>query len=35
VTSIGSFVNYEYKVKAPNKDVLEFVYEKVKTISNL
>jgi len=30
VTSIGSFVNYEYKVKAPNKDVLEFVYEKLK-----
>ena len=30
VTSIGSFVNYEYKVKAPNKDVLEFVNEKLK-----
>ena len=29
VTSIGSFVNYEYKVKA-SKDVLEFVYEKLK-----
>ena len=30
VTSIGSFVNYEYKVKAPNEDVLKFVYEKLK-----
>ena len=27
VTSIGSFVNYEYKVKAPNEDVLKFVYK--------
>ena len=29
VTSIGSFVNYEYKVKASNKDVLKFVYKKL------